>query len=145
MSKGSLSQEQIAAMRISAEIGRKLQVDFPEIADDYRNGMTQEKIVIKYNLESLYETSRRSAIVSVSNALRGYDARWYGSYYFEGLIPADEMNEINRQRQIERGHKNGLDIYRRKKAFMDYQTKNEQKLPVKNINKEKKTGQVLVD
>ena len=83
----SLTGEQLFAIRRSGEVGKRLQEDFPEIADEYRNGMTMSEISLEYCIQDLYDASREVARIAISYALRGYD---FGGISYPGLIEADE-------------------------------------------------------
>lgn len=69
-----LSDSQKAAIKYSLEPGKVIQARFPEIADDYKCGMTQDEILEKYKIGEIFSLGNIStARMAVSNALRGYD------------------------------------------------------------------------
>ena len=71
-----LDDKQKAAIRLSLGLGRIVQIKFPEIADDYRRGMTQDEILEKYNIRQIFSlTNINTARMVISSALRGYDGR----------------------------------------------------------------------
>ena len=71
-----MTDVQIAAIRHSLEIGREIQIRFPDVADDYRNGMTLEGIVKKYKINEIFGIKNTStANMVVYSALRGYDGK----------------------------------------------------------------------
>ena len=84
----SLTREQIVTIKRAAELGKRLQEDFPEIADRYRNGMTLPEISLEYCIQELYDTTSRDvARNAVRDALGGYD---FGGISYPGLIEDDE-------------------------------------------------------
>ena len=102
----SLTVEQLVAIRRSGEVGKRLQEDFPEIADRYRNGMTQPEISLEYCIQELYDTTSRDvARIAISYALRGYD---FGGISYPGLIEADEER---RNIGLEHNRENGKAAY----------------------------------
>ena len=134
----SLTGEQLFAIRRAAELGKRLQEDFPEIADRYRNGMTQPEISLEYCIQELYDTTSRDvALAAVHFALGGYD---FGGISYPGLIedPEERRNiglEHNREsgkatyemrkgvhgltaeQQSENGRKNGKAAYEMRKGI----------------------------
>ena len=75
---------QAKAIRLAAETGRDIRIKFPEIAGEYRSGLTAPKLAVKYGFDVRYGTNRRTAISAVRHALRGYNGRFTETY--EGLI-----------------------------------------------------------
>ena len=101
----SLTREQLLALRKASELGKRLQEDFPEIADEYRNGMTLSKISSEYCIQELYDASRSVAITAVGNALRGYD---FDGISYLGLIEdPEELRNIG----LEHIRENGKALY----------------------------------
>mgnify|MGYP001576218157 FL=1 len=90
----NLTREQIAAMRRSIELGLQLQIDMPEIADDYRNGTSAEEIVNRYGIIKRYssqpgEITMEIAKKSVYYELKGHDGG-FGVPAYKGLIPDEK-------------------------------------------------------
>jgi len=56
-------------------MGKLLQEQYPEIANDYRQGLSFLQIADKYQIHVVYMTSRIFAQSIVMNAIRGYDGR----------------------------------------------------------------------
>jgi hypothetical protein len=79
-----LTCQQLGAIRLSAEIGNDIRKNHPEIADEYRRGMTAPKLVSKHKFDSRYGVRRQVAIDAVRNAIRGYYGHCHEHY--EGLI-----------------------------------------------------------
>ena len=84
---GSLTVEQLFAIRKSGEVGKRLQEDFPEIADRYRNGMTMHEISLEYCIQELYDVSREVARGAIRYALGGHN---FGGILYLGLIEDEE-------------------------------------------------------
>jgi hypothetical protein len=77
-----LTWEQIVAIGRARNMGKSIANKYPEIASDYRAGMTPEKIVVDYGFIAEYGiTSQRVAV----------DAVRYALYR---LIPRDEMSKL---------------------------------------------------
>lgn len=79
-----LTRRQQSAIRTEAAIGNQIRLDFPQIAEEYRMGLTAPKLVDRHGLEAHYRVTRRAAIAAVRNAIRGYSGPFHQSY--EGLI-----------------------------------------------------------
>lgn len=75
-----LEPRQRAAIRVAREIGDLLAMDHPEIADDYRNGLTHEQIALRYGLDEITDSHRirRQAVL----------------FALKKLIPADERQRL---------------------------------------------------
>jgi hypothetical protein len=72
--EADLSDQQKAAIIRSITLGRQIQEDFPEVAEDYRNAESSlSKIVEKYGLTGKYGVKYRVAETALLHALRGYD------------------------------------------------------------------------
>ena len=79
-----LTRRQQAAIRTEAATGDHIRADFPQIAEEYRMGLTAPRLVDRHGLDAHYGVSRRAAVAAVRNALRGYSGPFYQPY--EGLI-----------------------------------------------------------
>jgi general stress protein YciG len=81
-----ITPEQIRAILIEREAGKLLAKEHPEIADDYRKGMTGQELAEKYELIEKYKIpSREMAKRTIGFAL-------------ENLIPKEELKEIELMR-----------------------------------------------
>ena len=89
MEEKELSPQQVATIQAAQELGKLLRDEHPEIADDYRAGLTQSEIAEKYGLHEIAAT-RRIARQAVLVALKG-------------LIPEGERPILQRERMRESG------------------------------------------
>lgn len=72
--EADLSDQQKAAMIRSITLGRQIQEDFPEVAEDYRNADSSlSKIVAKYGIATNYGVGQKVAETALLHALKGYD------------------------------------------------------------------------
>lgn len=94
-----VTEFQKTAIRRAGFIGKKMQQDFPEIAQDRRAEMSYQQIVAKYDLLLHYGVTPAVAKTAVRYALEGYHGEEKGSY--EGLMPIREERE-ELSRKIER-------------------------------------------
>ena len=110
----SFTVEQLFAIRKAGELGKRLQEDFPEIVDKYRNGRTMPKISLEYCIQELYDASRNVALNAVRYALVGYD---FDGISYPGLIEDDEeLRNIGLEHKRESGKANyerGLGVHGR--------------------------------
>ena len=109
----SLTGEQLVAIRKARDIGKRLQEDFPEIADRYRNGMTMPEISLEYCIQELYDVrTRKVARSAVHYALKGYH---FGGISYPGLIEdPEERRNLGLEHMRETGkanYENGLGIH----------------------------------
>ena|ERR1035437_9381078 len=63
---------QFAAVICAVRLGENLQKQFPEVAIDYKSGLSYSKIVKKYKIDEANMLSFRTAINAVYFAVRGY-------------------------------------------------------------------------
>jgi hypothetical protein len=82
--RSRLSGQQLKAIRLAAEIGNDIRKNYPEIAEEYRSGLTAPLLVAKYGFDHRYEINQKTAINAVRNALRGYFGHLHEPY--PGLI-----------------------------------------------------------
>jgi len=101
VSSKNLEGVQISAIKYSIKLGLDLQKSFPEMADDFREGMSLKEISRRHRISEINGFSESTSIQGVRNALKGYDS---GSDFFncpsyDGMIPLDEY------RALAKGHK----------------------------------------
>lgn len=95
--KESANSRKMAILRKGTTLGLQLQKDFPDIAVDYRSGLSQMEIVTKYQLVDKYKVTPALARIAVNSALRGYDGsvNFYGLQSYNGLIAnPDELAQL---------------------------------------------------
>lgn len=120
-----LSESQLRAIKKGASLGRTLQIEIPQIAQDYRNGLSKTQIIEKYGLMELYSLGFNVA----QNAVRCHIGGHIGSLgikSYNGSIPQDELEILasehqaigfnsmsNKQRRAngKRAHELGLGIH----------------------------------
>ncbi len=79
-----LTCRQLGAIRLAAEIGDDIRRNHPEIAEEYRSGLTAPRLVAKHGFDRRYGVGRQVAIDAVRSAIRGYYGHCHEHY--EGLI-----------------------------------------------------------
>jgi hypothetical protein len=79
-----LTGRQLVAIRLAAEVGDDIRKNHPEIAEEYRNGLTAPKLAVGYGFDRRYAVGRQVAIDAVRNAIRGYSGHCHEHY--NGLI-----------------------------------------------------------
>jgi len=81
-------------MGLAVDIGRKLQQEYPQIAEDYRALLSKPQIVRKHVLVLHYHITSVVAERAVDFALRGYHGELEYRSPYAGLIPASELEEL---------------------------------------------------
>lgn len=121
--------EKAVVIYTSVRDGRALQRAHPEIADDYRGGMTLRAIAEKYDVYTLFGVKKKNtAEVIVHYALAGCNYNFEDTQRkpfrpYRGLIPQTEMRKLTAEHMKANGkrHKDngsgifGLDANQRKK------------------------------
>lgn len=99
MANNDISAGALKVLKWGAELGRTLQFDMPEIAQDYRAKISKPKIIERRKIESIYGIRRNVALKAVSCLLRGHNGRG-GVCAYEGLIPdKEELNGLGKKIQ----------------------------------------------
>lgn len=90
-----VNQRQLGGMISSIQTGKRLQIDHPEIAEMYRDGLSRRSIADRLNVGDEYSVTTTTAEMSVHYALTGYDGNYdLHESSFKGIIPDDERGEI---------------------------------------------------
>lgn len=101
-----LTREQLYAIKKSIELGRRLQIELPEIAEDFKNGMFVPDIISKYNITELYGITLAVAETATYKAINGHDGK-FKIESFEGLIEPGELEKLIDQHLLEGRKKAG--------------------------------------
>jgi hypothetical protein len=107
-----LTREQVGAIRLIAAIGEDIRNNHPEIAEDYRNGLTAPKLVAIHGFEHCYGVSRNIAIDAVRSAIRGYSGYYYEPY--QGLIADRSERE---SLALAHNRETGEELYKQKNGI----------------------------
>jgi len=106
--KTGLSVEQKKAFIISVKIGRQIQLDIPEIAIDYVNGLSLNELATKYDIQNRYGiTTPKVAAAAVYYALTGFQDKSGkdSSNNYPGLITDADARKIIGAQHQKRQHK----------------------------------------
>lgn len=100
-----LSDGQKGGIKQSIALGEDLQRHIPQIAQDYRAGLSLMDIVNKYNIQSAYNVGVSVANNAVYLALAGYDGRFnmFPKPQYPGLIPSADMQILGRNHNASTG------------------------------------------
>jgi hypothetical protein len=107
-----LAGGQVKAIRLAAEIGDDIRKNYPEIAEEYRSGLTAPRMVAAHEFDRRYGVSRPAAIGAVRNAIRGY----FGPYHehYDGLI----ADRPERERlTVSHNSRTGTELYEQKRGI----------------------------
>ncbi len=104
-----LTSEQVKAIWLAAEIGEDIRKKYPEIAEEYRSGLTAPKLVERHGFDRGYGVSRHVASDAVRAAIRGYFG--YCHKHYHGLI--EDRSERERL-AFAHNSQTGTELYERK-------------------------------
>ena len=107
-----LTGEQLGAIRLTAAIGEDIRNHYPEIAEDYRSGLTASKVVAIHGFDHRYGVSRSIAVHAVRSALRGYGGYFYEPY--QGLIADRSERETL---ALAHNRQTGKELYEQKRGI----------------------------
>lgn len=99
-----MSEKQVVIVKKIYDIGRLINEEHPEMADDYRNGMTHSEIASKYGIAEKYQLTEDLSIQAVYRAIRGGGK---GKSFFGPLIPLEERAKLQKEHQRENWRKKG--------------------------------------
>ena len=107
-----LTRQQLGAIRLAAVIGDDIRKNYPEIAEEYRSGLTAPKLVARHRFDRRYGVSRPVAIDAVRNSIRGYYGHCHEHYH--GLIvDRSERDSL----ALAHNSQTGLELYERKRGI----------------------------
>jgi hypothetical protein len=109
---GRLTSQQQAAIRLAATIGDEIRKSHPEIAEEYRSGLSASELVAGHRFDHRYGVSRQAATAAVGNAIRGYSGRYHEPY--QGLIE-DTFERENLA--LAHNRRTGIEEYQRKRGI----------------------------
>jgi hypothetical protein len=89
----------IIAIRKTAELGRAIQIDHPEVAELYRDGMSVRQIAIKLSLMDEYGEGLARCARAISYAVWGYSGSRQVPPY-ESLLPPSLRKELRSSHQV---------------------------------------------
>jgi len=107
-----LTGQQQAAIRLAAETGDDIRKSYPEIAEEYRSGLTASELVVRHGFDRRYGVSQRTAVAAVRNAIRGYSG--YCCEAYQGLI-ADRSERENLA--LDHNRRTGIEVYQRRRGI----------------------------
>jgi hypothetical protein len=107
-----LTDQQVAAIRLAAEMGDAIRKSHPEIAEEYRSGLTASELVARHGFDRRHGVSRRTAVGAVRNAIGGYSGLCYEPY--QGLI-GDRTERENLA--LAHNRRTGVEEYQRKRGI----------------------------
>ena len=107
-----LTGQQRAAIRLEAAIGDDLRKNCPELAEEYRSGLTAPMLVAKHGFEQRYGVSRLAVIGAVRNAIRGYSGYCYKSY--PGLLTDRSERE---KLALDHNRRTGMEVYEQRRGI----------------------------
>ena len=107
-----LTSEQVGAIRLAAEIGYDIRMNYPKIAEEYRSGLTAPKLVARYEFNLRYGVSLQVANYAVRNAIRGYRGHYFDPY--QGLI---EDNSERESLAVAHNRQTGMELYEQKRGI----------------------------
>lgn len=88
-----MNKRQNTAIRLSAQIGRRMQEEMPDIISDVTSGQSYTKIIENRSICKMYEISLRVALQSIYNYMHGYKGG-FGVESYKGMLGKDIMKKI---------------------------------------------------
>lgn len=117
-----VTKQQFLAVKKAVELGRIIQKDIPEVAEDYIGGETLAQIVKKYNICSRYSVGTDIGIFSVCRAIRGYQSKSILDSYSGLIQDKEKLDKLCLEHKL-KGAQNSV-IRRGKKPWAKREYKN---------------------
>jgi len=96
----NLDNSQLNAIALAAKLGRQLQQIYPQIAQDYINGLFAPQIIEKYDLMKKFGYTEYILITAIRYALKGYEWRLRNTTPYQGLIQDPNLIEQLRSEHL---------------------------------------------
>jgi hypothetical protein len=97
-----LSDSQKSAIIYSIELAKKIQTQFPTIAEEYRGGSSLSTICTNHRINELFGVKPKTAQEAVRIALGGYKGVFVMANIdsFPGMIPLEEFTKIGKSHNV---------------------------------------------
>lgn len=117
-----ISPRQMSAIELGISLGQKIQADFPEIGNLYKEGFTLSKLISKFNLTSYLGVNFKVAETAVYRALRGYDGHInnFDLKPYTGLLSNEELNLHGKEHNRVSGLKVAQELMEQKKGIFSF-------------------------
>ena len=105
----TLTDSNKAAIKFSILLGLEIKKYFPEIAEDYRQGLSLNDLVEKYNIKNFFGKKEKVCQMGVLYAIKGYDGqiRLFKLETYSGLIEKNEAAIIGKEHNRKNSKKIG--------------------------------------
>jgi len=122
-----ISSRQMSAIELGISLGQKIQTDFPEIGNLYKEGFTLSMLVSKFNISSYLGVKFKVAETAVYRALKGYNGsiKIFNIKPYLGLLSKQELIDFGKKHNEISGSKAGQELFKKKKGIFAL-TKEEQ-------------------
>lgn len=140
----ALSDQQISAIKYSIEIAKIIQIQFPNIANEYHSGDSLLILNQKYHIDELFSIKPKTAQEAIRIAIGGYQGQleMLNIPPFIGMIPFDEFKRIGKKHNIDNSKKIGIEYHKHGKGIFSINKEERIKIGKKSAKKllELKTG-----
>ncbi len=133
----ALDSQEVSGMVFSVSLWLRIQWEFPEVADEYRSGLSLSDIIRKYQLEKIYSIQPKTA----ENAPR-YALGWYQDTIelstmtrYEGLIPLVEYKALGKEHNQSTGRMVWILMRETKNGMFSISTEERRSIGSKSGNK----------
>ncbi len=123
----NISSRQMAAIELGISLGQKIQTDFPEIKNLYKEGFTISMLISKFNILSHLGVNFKVAETAVYLALKGYNGyiKACDVKPYPGLLSEQELAFFGKKHNEDSGRKVGQELFKQKKGIFAF-TKEQQ-------------------
>jgi hypothetical protein len=120
-----ISPSQMSAIELGISLGQKIQADFPEVGNLYKEGFTLSMLISKFSLTSYLGVNFKVAETAVYRALRGYDGhiKSLDLKSYTGLLSGEELNLHGKEHNRISGLKVAQELMEQKKGIFSFTDK----------------------
>lgn len=117
-----ISPEQMSAIELGIHLGKKVQDDFPEIGNLYKEGATLSVLVSKFSLLTYFGVKFKVAESAVHRALSGYDGhlRNIDIEPYSGLLSKKELISFGKEHNRVSGIEIGKTMFKEKRGIFAF-------------------------
>ena len=130
-----ISQRQMSAIELGISLGQKIQADFPEIGNLYKEGFTLSMLISKLNIIAYLGVNFKVAETAIYRALKGYDGHIKNLDLkpYTGLLSEKELNFHGRLHNSISGVEVAKKLMAEKKGIFSYTKKQQEEARRKSV------------
>lgn len=130
-----ISSKQMSAIELGISLGQKIQADFLEIGNLYKEGFSLSMLISKFNLVSYLGVNFKIAETAVYRALKGYDGhiKNLDLKSYTGLLSEEELTFFGKEHNRISGLEVAKKLMEQKKGIFAFTKEQQEETRLKSI------------